>query len=93
MRIQPMASWTLCLLWLTAIGLGSSSFGSGGDAAFAGPDLYEFCEKKRITYFIRLPSNSNLKSRILHAPRGAAGRPPKGGVQVRVVELRYQAEK
>jgi hypothetical protein len=22
-----------------------------------------------------------------------AGRPPKGGVQVRVVELRYQAEK
>ncbi len=41
-----------------------------GDAAFAGPDLYEFCEKKRITYFIRLPSNNCLKRLIFYAPRG-----------------------
>jgi hypothetical protein len=51
-----------------------------GDAAFAGPDLYEFCEGKRITYFIRLSTNNSLKRLILHAPRGAVGCPPKGGV-------------
>ena len=62
-----------------------------GDAAFAGPDLYEFCEDRRITYFIRLSSNSSLKKLIKpHLKRPAV---PKGGVQVRVVELRHQAEK
>ena len=29
-----------------------------GDAAFANPDIYEYCEKKRITYFIRLRANA-----------------------------------
>jgi hypothetical protein len=29
-----------------------------GDAAFAGPELYEFREARRITYFIPLPSNN-----------------------------------
>ena len=28
------------------------------DAAFASPDIYEYCEKKRITYFIRLRANA-----------------------------------
>ena len=41
-----------------------------GDAALASPGLYEFCEKKRITYFIRLPSNNSLKKLIFYAPRG-----------------------
>ena len=27
------------------------------DAAFVNPENYEYCEEKRITYFIRLPSN------------------------------------
>ena len=64
-----------------------------GDAAFAGPDLYEFCEKKRITYFIRLPANNSLKKIILPHLKRPAGRPPKGGVQVKVIEFQYQAEK
>jgi hypothetical protein len=64
-----------------------------GDAAFASPDLYEFCEKKRITYFIRLPSNNSLKKLIQHHLKRPTGRPPKSGVQVRVIEFHYQAEK
>jgi hypothetical protein len=64
-----------------------------GDAAFAGPDLYEFCEKKRITYFIRLPANNSLKKIILPHLNRPTGRPPKSGVQVRVIEFQYQAEK
>jgi hypothetical protein len=64
-----------------------------GDAAFASPDLYEFCEKKRITYFIHLPSNNSLKRLILPHLKRPAGRPLKSGVQVRVIEFQYQAEK
>ncbi|HYA42446.1 MAG TPA: IS1380 family transposase, partial [Syntrophobacteraceae bacterium] len=64
-----------------------------GDAAFAGPDLYEFCEGRRITYFIRISSNSSLKSRIGLNLKRPAGRPPKSGVQVGVIEFHYQAEK
>ena len=64
-----------------------------GDAAFAGPDLYEFCEKTRITYFIRLPANNSLKKIILPHLKRPAGRPPKGGVQVKVIGFQYQAEK
>jgi hypothetical protein len=50
-----------------------------GDAAFASPDLYEFCEKKRISYFIRLPANNRSKKIILPHLKRPAGRPPKGG--------------
>ncbi|MGO8784530.1 MAG: transposase [Syntrophobacteraceae bacterium] len=57
-----------------------------------GPDLCEFCEKKRITYFIRISSNNSLKSSILPHLKRPVGRPPKGGVQVRVIEFHYQAE-
>lgn len=64
-----------------------------GDAAFAIPDLYEFCEKKRITYFIRLPSNNSLKKIILPHLNRPIGPPPGDGVQVKVVEFQYQAEK
>jgi hypothetical protein len=31
-----------------------------GDAAFAKPEIYEYGEEHRMTYFIRLPSNKNL---------------------------------
>ena len=41
----------------------------GGDAAFANADLYEYCEKKRIMYFIRTPTNNSLKKDIFYAPR------------------------
>jgi hypothetical protein len=30
-----------------------------GDAAFAKPEIYEYCEEQRITYFTRLPANEN----------------------------------
>jgi hypothetical protein len=48
--------------------------------------------KHRITYFIRLPSNANLMRLLepyLHRP---VGRPPKSGIQVRIVDLPYQAK-
>jgi hypothetical protein len=64
-----------------------------GDAPFASPDLYGFCEAKRITYFIRLLSNNSLKRLILPHLKRPVGRPPTSGVQVRVIELRYQAAK
>ena len=64
-----------------------------GDAAFAGPDLYEFCEKKRIIYFIRLSSNTALKRLIVPHLKRPVGRPPRGGIQVRVIEFHYQAAK
>ena len=31
-----------------------------GDSAFADPDIYDFCETNRVTYFIRLRSNAVL---------------------------------
>jgi hypothetical protein len=64
-----------------------------GDAAFASPDVYEFCEKKRITYFIGLSSNNGLKRLILPHLQRPVGRPPKSGIQVRVIDFHYQAEK
>jgi hypothetical protein len=30
------------------------------DAVFGKPEIYEYCESKRITYFIRLKSNNSL---------------------------------
>lgn len=55
-----------------------------GDAAFALPDVYEYCEKEHVTYFIRLPMNYTLRKimepEITTRP---LGRPPKSGVKVR----------
>jgi hypothetical protein len=31
------------------------------DVAFANPEIYEYCEEERTTYFIRLPSNASLE--------------------------------
>jgi hypothetical protein len=62
-----------------------------GDAAFAKPEIYVYCEEQRITYFIRLPSNDNLDKLVAPHLNRPVGRPPKSGVQVKVVNLQYQA--
>ncbi len=36
------------------------------DAGFARPDLYEYCEKNQITYYIGLPSNARLARQSEH---------------------------
>ena len=63
-----------------------------GDAAFAKPEIYEYCEEERITYFIRLPVNENLDRLVAPHLSRPVGRPPKSGVQVKIVDLDYQAK-
>lgn len=62
------------------------------DAAFANPDNYEYCEEERITYFIRLPGNAILMRLLEPFLNRPVGRPPKSGIQVRIVDLHYQAK-
>ena len=62
------------------------------DAAFANPETYEYCEEQRITYFIRLPSNANLERLLEPHLNRPVGRPPKSGIQVKIVDLHYQAK-
>jgi len=62
-----------------------------GDAAFASPDIYEYCESNRITYFIRIRANSILNNLIRPHLTRSRGRPPRSGIQVKYVELDYQA--
>lgn len=63
-----------------------------GDAAFANPAVYEYCEGERVTYFIRLPANAVLNRLIDPHLTRPVGRPPKSGVQIRLVDFRYQAQ-
>jgi hypothetical protein len=63
-----------------------------GDAAFAKPEIYEYCEEHRITFFIRLPANDNLGKLVAPHLNRPVGRPPKSGVQVKIVDLHYQAK-
>ena len=63
-----------------------------GDAAFAQPEVYEYGERERITYFIRLPANKVLNRMIEPHLTRPVGRPRKSGVQVKLVDLRYQAQ-
>jgi Transposase DDE domain group 1 len=63
-----------------------------GDAAFAKPEIYEYCEEHRITFFIRLPANDNLDKLVAPHLNRPAGRPPKNGIQVKIVDLQYQAK-
>jgi len=63
-----------------------------GDAAFADPEVYEYCEGERVTYFIRLPGNAVLNTLIDPYLTRPVGRPPKSGIQIRLVDLRYQAK-
>jgi hypothetical protein len=63
-----------------------------GDAAFATPETYEYCEEHRITYFIRLPSNAILMRLLEPHLNRPVGRPPRSGIQVKIVDLHYQAK-
>ncbi len=63
-----------------------------GDAAFANPETYEYCEEERITYFIRLPGNAILLRLLDPYLSRPVGRPPKSGIQVKIVDLHYQAK-
>jgi hypothetical protein len=67
-------------------------FSLRGDAAFARPEVYEYCEGERVTYFIRLPANAVLNRLIDPYLTRPVGRPPKSGAQIRLVDLRYQAQ-
>jgi hypothetical protein len=63
-----------------------------GDAAFAAPEIYEYCEGERVTYFIRLPANEVLNRLVDPHLTRPVGRPPKSGIQIRLVDFRYQAQ-
>jgi len=63
-----------------------------GDAGFAMPELYEYCERERVTYFIRLPANQVLYRAIESQLTRPVGRTPKSGIRVKLIDLRYQAQ-
>src|SRR5215213_807907 len=46
------------------------------DAAFAGPEIYEFLEAEGVKYAIRLPANRVLQESIAFLLRRPVGRPP-----------------
>jgi hypothetical protein len=61
------------------------------DAAFGKPEIYEYCEENRITYFIRLKSNNSLTDLIQPHLKRPVGRPPKLGIQTKLIDFYYQA--
>jgi hypothetical protein len=63
-----------------------------GDSAFADPDIYDYCESQRVTYFIRLRSNAILARLIKPYLSRPVGRLPRSGVQVKYVDMNYQAK-
>jgi len=63
-----------------------------GDAGFAMPELYEYCEREQVTYFIRPPSSQVLNRAIESHLTRPVGRTPKSGIRVKLVDLRYQAQ-
>jgi len=65
-----------------------------GDAAFADPKIYEFCEDSlnRVIYFIHLPANQKLQRLVKPHLRRPVGRPPKSGIQVKIIDFHYQAK-
>jgi hypothetical protein len=77
--VQRYRSW-FKLFWLRA------------DAAFANPETYEYCEEERIPYFIRLPSNVSLERLLAPHLGRPVGRSPQSGIQVKIVDLHYQAK-
>ncbi len=62
-----------------------------GDAAFAKPEVYEYCESKHISYFIRLPMNEILREIIEDDLCRPVGGFPNSGTKVKVFNFRYQA--
>lgn len=63
-----------------------------GDSAFADPDIYVFCEEKRVTYFIRLKENAVLTRLVTPHLARPEGEPSDTGAQVKFVDLEYQAK-
>ena len=63
-----------------------------GDSAFADPAIYDFCENNRVTYFIRLRENAVLSRLTKPYLKRPVGRPPQNGVQIKYVDLEYQAK-
>ncbi len=63
-----------------------------GDAAFADPAVYEYCEGERVTYLIRLPANAVLNRLLDPYLTRPVGRPPQSGIQIRLVDLRYRPQ-
>jgi Transposase DDE domain group 1 len=63
-----------------------------GDAGFAMPELYEYCEREQVTYFIRLPANQVLNRAIESHLTRPVGWTSKNGIRVKLVDLRYQAQ-
>src|SRR5208337_3939479 len=63
-----------------------------GDAAFAQPEVYDYCEGERVTYFIRLPTPAVLNRLIDSYLTRPVGRPPQNGIRIKLVDLRYQAQ-
>jgi hypothetical protein len=71
---------------------GFTLFWLRSDAAFAQPDVYEYCEREHLTYFIRLPMNDTLKKIMEPELKSRpVGRPPKSGVKVQHIEFYYRA--
>jgi len=54
--------------------------------------MYAFCEGKWVTYFIRLRENAALTKLIGPCLKRPVGRPPQNGVQVKYMDLEYQAK-
>jgi len=63
-----------------------------GDSAFADPDIYVFCEEKRVTYFIRLKENAVLTRLVTPHLARPEGETADTGAQVKFVDLEYQAK-
>jgi len=61
------------------------------DAASGKPEAYEYCEANRITYFIRLKSNNSLTDLIEPHLKRPVGRPPRSGIQTKLIDFYYQA--
>ena len=63
-----------------------------GDAAFALPRVYDYCEQERVTYFIRLPMNETLRKIVEpEVTNRPVGRQHKSRVKIQFFEFPYRA--
>src|SRR5271169_4013149 len=62
-----------------------------GDAAFANPEIYEFLERERMGFAIRLPANRVLQDKIGYLLKRPLGRPPHE-VRRYYASFTYQAQ-
>ncbi len=92
MCIQPNGTLDLIKPIVTRYRKKFKLFWLRGDSAFADPDIYDFCETNRATYFIRLRSNAVLAKLIKPYLNRPVGRPPQNGVQIKYVDMKYQAK-